>query len=129
MARPKFGEAQVELFKGSVPYELSYYIDVVSIEEARLLSEALYGRFALRIQPNTYNTMGISFVVVASHRTTPDAYTLPRSIQAILNAIRTTGVRATYRGFDRQEVPPPPQYFKDDDFDADDDGGFIGFRL
>jgi hypothetical protein len=136
MPKPKFGEAQVQLFQPDITYQLNFYVLVESRDEATRLAQALYGRYEVFIRLNEWDTTGSTWELIVTNRVVPDQHTIPRAQRTIQNAIQSTGARARTTGWDRQLVPPQPRYFKDrdddddddDDDDEDDDGGFIGFR-
>jgi hypothetical protein len=126
LSRRKTPDGFHQLFKlDGTRYAIGHRVETRSEAEAQVVAQILHGRFDVTTSPDTYDTTGTTWVVLAKHYGTPEGRdgekTLAVARKAINQAIAAAGVTGKYLGFERHEIGPPEstrRHRQDDDDDG-----------
>jgi len=105
-------------------YAIGHRVETRSETEAQAVAQILHGRFDVSIAPDSYDTTGTTWIVLARHYGTPEGRdgekTLAVARKAINHAIFAAGATGKYLGFERTELGPAETPFRRHHHDEDD---------
>ncbi len=109
MTKQRSGEYSLFRADGT-RYAIGHRIETRSEAEAQAVAQILHGRFDVSISPDSWDTTGTTWIVLAQHYGTPEGRdgekTLAVARKAINQALAAAGATGKYLGFERHEIGP-----------------------